>query len=78
MRRVVFVLMAASACAPKGDYTPRIDVEPQAERRLCYVSAQAERRDAGRWPADVESACAELRSDLRGPPRIIWIDAPDE
>jgi hypothetical protein len=77
MRHVVFGLIAMAACAPREEYTPRIDVEPQPEARLCYVSLQATRRDAGPWPAEVENACAELRSDLKGA-RIRWIDAPDD
>ena len=78
MWRVIVGLMALAACTPKEEYTPRIDVEPHAEQRLCYASLQAEKRDAGPWSRDVENACAELRSDLKGPPRIIWVDAPDE
>lgn len=80
MWRVIFVLMALAACAPALDaaYSPRIDVEPQAQQRLCYVSLQAEKRDAGPWSRDVENVCAELRSDLKRLPRVIWVDAPDE
>ncbi len=78
MWRVTFVLMTLAACAPNEEYTPRIAVEPQAEQRLCYVSFQAEKRDASPWSHDVENACAELRSDLKRVPRVIWIDASDE
>jgi hypothetical protein len=70
--------LAFAACAPKADCTPAIEIEPYPVGRLCYASFQAEKRDAGRWSTDVEEACAVLTSDVKGPPRILWIDASDD
>jgi hypothetical protein len=75
MRRAI-VWLVLGACAPKGDYTPQIAIEPFALRRICFVCQEREGADEGSCSPEVADACDRLRSDVISPPKITWL--PEE
>ena len=76
VQRIALLLsLAVTACARASDYTPPIPVvKEQMLGRLCYVCDASRIRDEARCEQEVEDACDVLRSDVRGPPRIIFVD----
>ena len=76
MRRFALALIAVAACAPRADYTPRIDVEPNAAGRICWVCQQTAKRDGGgACPSDAELVCGVMFSDLKGLPMPTFTDS---
>jgi len=59
----------------RGD---RPGIEPFPAQHICYLCYDARRWDAAPCPPDVERECARLRSDLKGPPTITWVEGRDE
>jgi hypothetical protein len=76
--RFLVVLVASAACAPREDYTPRIEVEPHAAARICFFCFETGRSDNRTCSASVKRACAAMLSDVRGPPPITLTNAPDD
>ena len=75
MQRAVLVLMALAACPPRGDYTPRIDVEPKAAERICYVCYKT---GHGACSPEVEQECAMIFSDVKAPGRRIMVEDEED
>ncbi len=66
------LLLVVSACAPKEDYTPQIDIQPEAEWRICYSCTGA----PGACSPEIERTCAAMRSDTPRYPNITLL--PDD
>jgi hypothetical protein len=71
---LVAVLGLLTCCAPKTERTPQIAVEPFPSQRICFLCYDVRRWNVAPCSPDVERECARLRSDVKGPPTITWVE----
>jgi hypothetical protein len=72
---ILVAVVGLLACgASKAERTPQVTVEPFPSQRICYLCYDVRRWDVAPCPPDVERECARLRSDVKGPPTITWVE----